>query len=634
MNLFKKIAFVFIFIFPLLFLSCTHLNKNAEQNLKAEPSAVQDARQAVRSASEKSHETAEERDIRGIIEQAEQYYSEGLDNYRRGMTTETKKSFNMAVEVFLTSGYNLYDYPQLEEAYSGLVERIIEFENNSFQSSISLDDYETPVDRLEDLQTLITPEEALKERELVGTGIESLGLGNMIELNDEVLAFIEYYSTRINERFAAGLKRSGGHLDMMKRIFREEGIPENLVYMAHVESSFKTFAYSRAKAKGVWQFIPGTGRRYGLRIDWWIDERCDPEKSTRAAVAYLKDLYAMFGDWNLALAGYNAGEAKIQKAIVRTGKKDFWAIAKTHYIRNETKNYVPAIHAAILIANEPQKYGFSVEYDQPIQYDKITVDSATDLRVIAKCAGTTAEEIKKLNPALYRMQTPPGYPEFTVCIPVGKKDIFAANFTNVPRKDRILYTRHLVKKGETLSNIAKKYGTSVSAIQRANNLGKKTLINVSDQLVIPGSGSYEETASIPSSERPVQAKQYQTGEKITYRVGRGDSLFSIARRFGTDVDSLSAWNGISKSKTLYPGDKLVVYSGMKGNLNIHPQESEPKERSSDDSNSKIIYTVRKGDTLYRIATLYNITIDKLCSWNNLSRYTKIYPGNKVTIYSE
>ncbi|MEW5807123.1 MAG: LysM peptidoglycan-binding domain-containing protein [Acidobacteriota bacterium] len=663
MHFFRKKTLLFLILILLSTIACTHINKNIVMSSSSE--LVSPGKANPPSDSDNNGKLAEspvDVEIDGVIALAESHYRNGVDNFGKGMISEARKSFDMAVETFLFSSYSINDHPGLEEAYVEMVEKISEFENSTFRAFLSREDYEPLLDELGEVETVISPEEALKERELVGSVVQSLGMQDIIILNNQVFAFIEYFSKKIKDRLQAGIKRSGAYIDMMKRIFREEGIPENLVYMAHVESSFKTYAYSRAKARGIWQFIASTGRKYGLRIDWWIDERCDPEKSTRAAAAYLKDLYAMFGDWSLAMAAYNAGEGKIQRAMARTNSVDFYGIARTKHIRTETKNYIPAIHAAILIASEPGKYGFVEDYDDPLQYDRVTVDSPTDLRVIAKCAETTIEEIKRLNPALHRMQTPPGYPEFKVNIPAGKGELFSANFSNVPKKDRILYTRHLVQRGETLSAIARKYGTSVAAIQRVNNMGKRTLINERSYLVIPGSSyvppdlaAQNVPASIRQEEKARTSEKYPKGERVVYRVRKGDSLFSISRKFNTDVDSLCAWNGISKSKILYPEEKLIVHAGIKAGVSrqaaeptatrmttgaaIGPATGAGKDAislSPTDSatGSKIIYTVRKGDTLYKIANLYKISLDRLCFWNQISQNDKIYPGTKVTIYTE
>jgi membrane-bound lytic murein transglycosylase D len=560
-----------------------------------------------------------EEEIEEVISRSHEHYREGVQLLKQGMTHRAKKSFDQAIEIYLSSGYNIFDYPSLEESYNEMVEKISEFENTSLKDLVIQDVYESPVDQLGDIDTSISPETAQKEKDLLGNGLESVHLGINPVLNNEVLAFLEYYTQPAKSKFQTAIKRSGAYLDMMKEIFREEGIPEDLVYMAHVESAFKVHAYSRARAKGIWQFIASTARKYGLRVDWWIDERSNPEKSARAAAAYLKDLYGIFGDWYLAMAAYNAGEGKVGRALKRSGKEDFWGIAKTRHIRRETKNYVPAILASILIAKNPKRFGLEENYDPPLEYDKVVVDSTTDLRVIAKCAGTSVQEIKRLNPALYRMQTPPGYTEFYVNIPVGKGEIFSENFAKVPKKDRILYTRHKVRRGETLSTIARKYGTSVKAIQQANNMGRRTLIREKSYLIIPMSSYFPKDFTAQSS------KKYKRGEKINYRVRKGDTLYSIARRYNTNVKSILLWNNISESKILYPGNRLTVYAGIR-------ETSDSLSAKAGKRGKKIIYTVRRGDCLYNIARSHKVSIRKLCNWNRISRRTTLYPGNKLTIY--
>ncbi len=617
--MFKKISTLSLCFLLSLLLACSHLHRETQSTIKTEPSELEpiSTEEPTEPDDQSLKETQEE--IEEVIAQSNELYREGVELLKQGMVHQAKKSFDQAIEVYLISGYNIFDYPSLEESYNEMVEKISEFENTSLKDLVIQDVYESPVDQLGEIDTTISPEEAQKEKDLLGNGFKSVQLGINPVLNNEVLAFLEYYTGAAKSKFQTAIKRSGAYLDMMKEIFREEGIPEDLVYMAHVESAFKVHAYSRARAKGIWQFIASTARKYGLRVDWWIDERSNPEKSARAAAAYLNDLYGMFGDWYLALAAYNAGEGKIWRALKRSGKKDFWGIAKTRYIRRETKNYVPAILASILIAKNPERFDLEANYDAPLKYDKVVVDSTTDLRVIAKCAGTSVQEIKSLNPALYRMQTPPGYAEFYVNVPEGKGEIFSKNFAKVPEKDRILYTRHKVRRGETLSTIARKYGTSVKAIQQANNMGRRTLIRERSYLIIPMSSYF------PKDFKAQSSKKYKRGEKISYRVRRGDTLYSIARRYNTNVKSILLWNNISESKILYPGDRLTIYAGIR-------ETSDSLSAQANKKGKKIVYTVKKGDCLYNIARSHNVSIKKLCNWNRISRRTTLYPGNKLTIY--
>jgi membrane-bound lytic murein transglycosylase D len=274
---------------------------------------------------------------------------------------------------------------------------------------------------------------------------------------------------------------------MIKAILRENGLPEDLSYIALIESGLNPKARSRANAVGMWQFIRGTGKRYGLRVDWWIDERMDPEKATVAAAKYLKNLYDQFGSWYLAAAGYNAGEGKISRAVKRHGTDDFWTLAShKRPLKRETKEYVPKYLAAMLIAKDPLVYGFDEQdHTRVIAYDKVSIPNATDVRVIAEAAGTTVEEIKALNPELLRWFTPPNYPGYEIKIPAGTKDLFLKRFSDVPPSQRIAFLTHKVKKGETLSKIAKRYGTSVDPIVYLNNLKSTKRIRAGTVLMVP-----------------------------------------------------------------------------------------------------------------------------------------------------
>ncbi len=248
---------------------------------------------------------------------------------------------------------------------------------------------------------------------------------------------ISFFSEKIRERFSLWLSRSGKYLELMQGILKENGIPEEIVFLPLIESGFNPYAYSPARAAGYWQFIASTAKRYGLKINWWRDERRDPVKSTEAAANYLKDLYEMFGSWNLAMAAYNAGEGRILKALNKTKTDDYWSLLNTRYIRSETKDYVPKFIAASLIANSPQNFGFEdLEYHPPLNYDEVKIESPVDLEVIAECTETTEEVIRGLNPELRRWCTPPDVPEYVLRIPEGKKDLFLENLSQIPEEKR------------------------------------------------------------------------------------------------------------------------------------------------------------------------------------------------------
>ncbi|MBE0425040.1 MAG: transglycosylase SLT domain-containing protein [Nitrospirae bacterium] len=303
---------------------------------------------------------------------------------------------------------------------------------------------------------------------------------------------VTLFSERIRERFSIWLSRSGKYIEMMKNILKENNIPEEIVFLPLIESGFNPNAYSRAKAVGYWQFIASTARRYGLEINWWRDERRDPEKSTEAAANYLSDLYKMFGCWNLAMAAYNAGEGRILKAMNKTGTDDYWALLNTNYIKNETKDYVPKFIAASLIANSPQDFGFEdLEFYPPLEYDTVMISSPVDLDIIAKCAETSIDVIRELNPELKRWCTPPDVPEYTVRIPAGKNELFLENLESVPEEERFSIDIYKVKKGDTFTKISKKTGVPVKVILDLNAWEKVTLLKIGMKIYLPPKGKYK-----------------------------------------------------------------------------------------------------------------------------------------------
>jgi membrane-bound lytic murein transglycosylase D len=466
-----------------------------------------------------------------------------------------------------------------------------------------------PHDDLEVTLPEPTPEQIEHEQDVAEEQLPTFDIP--IVVNDKVTAYVDYFSGPHKEKFTASLVRSGRYVEMARRAFDEAGLPKDLVYMAHVESAFKPRAYSRAKAKGMFQFIAATGRRYGLHADNWVDERSDPEKSARAAAAYLSDLHAEFGDWYLALAAYNAGEGKIRRAIARTGSTDFWTIARTSAIRTETKNYVPAILAATLISKDPSAYGFEFTPDPPLAFDVVHVRGGVDLTALAKGAGLDPETIRDLNPEFRRGSTPPGKTT-PVRVPPGMGDATLAAADKVPAIRVADSSRHVVRKGDTLGAISKRYGVSVASIQRANKLGSRTTLKVGRVLTIPVSGS---VASWPadSDESP------RTGSApIAYRVRSGDTLSSIARRHGTTATAIASASGIGVNRTLRVGDVLRIPAGA----------SAARSRTS---RSNVIHTVRRGETLSLIAARYQTSVDRLCDLNDLSRSETIYPGTRLTI---
>lgn len=378
-----------------------------------------------------------------------------------------------------------------------------------------------------------------------------------IVVNKEVERFIKYFQTTGKRFFTQWLVRSGRYLPMVKEILRDSGLPEDLAYLALIESGFSPHARSRANAVGIWQFMLWTGRHNGLRTDWWIDERKDPEKASHAAAKHLSGLYSQFDSWYLAAAGYNAGAGRIRKAIKRNRSEDFWEIAKNRRsLKRETRNYIPKYLAAMMIAKDPEKYGFNnIILAEPISYKKVRVDGPTDIKVIAKAANTTISEIKKLNPELNRWFTPPDYPAYEIKIPEDRFAIYVSNMASLPKQERLQFHTHRIKRGDTLSTIAERYRTSVRPIKYLNNLKSGHYIRAGAKLVIPVRVG---TKSRRARKRFVKATVPIEG---THIVRRGDTLWDISMRYKIPIKRILKWNKIRKSDKIRPGQRLYLRDG-------------------------------------------------------------------------
>ncbi len=367
-------------------------------------------------------------------------------------------------------------------------------------------------------------------------------------LNDSVENHMEYFKTRGHDIFQKWLDRSARYIPTMREIFREKNLPEDLVYVAMIESGFNPYAVSWARAVGPWQFMPHTGKLYGLRIDWWVDERKDPVKATYAAAEHLKDLHNLFGSWPLALASYNAGAGKVQRAVLRTRSEDFWDLKASRYIRRETKNYIPKFMAATIIAKNPEAYGFQLQAVEPFVYDEVVIAESTDLRLIARCAGTTFETVKELNPELKRWSTPPDVPRYILRIPKGSRETFQTAYAALPADQKIRWERHQVVKGETLAGIAQTYNTTPEAIRDVNGI-KKNRVAPGQQLLVPVDALGKDQALTELAPEQLGKKQ-----QILYRVRRGDNLAKIARKHDVSVADIREWNnGI---RTIRAGQKI------------------------------------------------------------------------------
>jgi membrane-bound lytic murein transglycosylase D len=418
-----------------------------------------------------------------------------------------------------------------------------------------------------------------------------------------------------------GMQRSERYRGMISKILAEEGVPQDLIYLCQAESGFKPLAYSKAKCKGLWQFGASRGQEYGLRQNWWIDERSDPEKSTRAAARHLKDLYNQFGDWLLAMAAYNTGPGNIQRAVERTGFADYWELLKRRTLHPETANYIPIILAMTIISKDPPKYGFEVNPDNPIEVDKVKVDSAIDLRLVAESLDLSLSEVQELNPHLRRLSTPRNDPEFTLYLPAGTQEKFLQEIADIPVDMRVTWRKHRVEGGESLSEIARKYRTTPSAIAQANNLSAGNKIQVGEKLIIP----------------VTPGRGAGTGSRVRYTVKRGETLAGVAREFDVTVAQLRKWNRMSANSKLRPGRALVIYTSEPLIQPVHSGNFTKQIAMNHSSSTKrkqlrVTHQVKKGDTLFAIATNYKTTVDSIRGWNNLPQNMNLKVGDRLTIY--
>jgi len=394
-----------------------------------------------------------------------------------------------------------------------------------------------------------------------------------LTFNNKVAYFTGYFQSAGRGSFARWLSRSERYIPMMREVLRKEGLPEDLVYLAMIESGFSPHALSVASAAGPWQFMSETGKRYSLRIDPWIDERRDPLKSTVAAALYLKELYALFNnDWYLAAAGYNAGENKILRAISMYNSRDFWELSKGEYLKRETKDYVPKLLAAAIIAKEPAKYGFAdVAYLPPIEFDTVKIPSRTDLELVAKSCAVPVQTIRELNPELRRFSTPPDFPGYQLKIPKGKSELFAAEYAKIPEgeryRERIRNARYRAKRRDTLASIARRFKTTPQAIAELNNLGRKTGHLRGRLLTVPVQLAFDAEA-VPQARPARVARPKVEAFNKYYTVKRGDTLSALARRFNVTARLLSAWNNLKTRVALRPGKRIIVakYQERKGAL--------------------------------------------------------------------
>lgn len=430
---------------------------------------------------------------------------------------------------------------------------------------------------------------------------------------------VKRYSGSNKRMFGHWLERASRYIPKIQLVFAAEGIPLDLAYLAMIESGFNVRAYSWAHAAGPWQFIESTGRLYGLQNDWWQDGRLDLEKSTRAAAQHLKYLYKRFdGDWYLAVAAYNAGGGKVRKSIRKSGSRDFWVLAEGAVLREETKNYLPKLLAALQIVKDPQAYGFSdLKFNPPLEYETITLETSTDLEIISGFCGISYDELKDLNPELKRWCSPPGVKNYQLRVPFGSAAQAQLSYSQLPEDQRASYHRHQIKSGDTLQVLARKYRIRVDDIIALNNISNPRALQIGHNLILPLKKGFKD---LPKN---ALEDSYVRSRRRTYTVRSGDSLWSISQKNNVTQKELRVWNKLGWSNLLRPGQVLAVSKAGKRVV--------AKTVSQKGPSRKMIYHVVPGDTLWDIGRQFNVATEQIRRWNELPHEHILRPGQKLTL---
>ena len=566
-----------------------------------------------------------------LAAQTQASFDAGEQDFRAGRLGKAREEFDQALDQMLSSGFDIDKDPRLSELYRHIVDTVSADELEAFRDGDGFREQTATPAPIDEIAEEPMPQPEKVDPNLRGRAegeVSSIAHDLPLTVNDPVLAYLNYFKTQRGSAIVeTGLRRAGRYRGMVENALREEGVPQDLIYLAQAESAFLPQAVSKAGARGMWQFMSFAGRKYGLGKSWWVDERQDPEKATHAAARDLRDLYDTFGDWYLAMAAYNSGAGTVQHAIERTGYADFWELYRRNALPKETKNYVPIILALTLISKDPARYGIEFEPEPPLKADAVKPGQPIDLRLVAETIDTDLETLRNLNPQLLRLVTPSD-PEFVMRIPEGSAERFFAEIAAIPPEKWVSWRRHKVEEGETLSAIAKRYRVSPAEVADANDLPSGAPLEEGQKLIIP------------AAERSEAA----TGKLIRYRVRRTDTVGTIADEFDVTAAELRKWNHM-KSDHVVRGTALRIYpGGMEPAPQSKPRESAPTavvaHRSAprqvpvmEARSSSVVHHVKPGETLWSIARAYRTTVEAIQSGNRYLFSRPLQVGDTLTILS-
>jgi len=557
-----------------------------------------------------------------LVEKVQASLDAGKQALQVGNAEQAQNDFDHAVDLILTSGFQKDSDPRLAKLFDEIGDAVpsedlaVAKGDANVEEDSDTPSQPAPIEEIADM-TLPAGDPSLAakaERELIAVPHDL-----PLTVNDSVLQYLSFFTTTRGRAIVSrGLDREGRYNDMIRRVLKQEGVPQDLIYLAQAESAFQPDAVSHAGARGIWQFMPFRGEEYDLSRSYYVDDRSDPEKATRAAARHLRDLYSMFGDWYLVMAAYNSGPLSVAKAIQRTGYADFWELQKRRVLPKQTQNYVPIILALALVAKQPQLYGVEVDPEKPPQVDTVSLNRPIDLHLVADAANADIDDLHLLNPELLRSVTP-NEPSFQLKLPAGTAKSFEENIQQVPEDKWTSWRLHSTTDGETLADVARHYRVTVSSIEAANHLEPHATVPTGFLLDVP-------TAP------PVV-------HLVHYRVQRGDTLEGIADRFDVTVAELKRWNHISGNH-VSRGVHLRIYAGS-GSAQASTTQSKSAQnqshnlqnvsaRSSDQSKT-LEHRVKPGETVYSIAREYRTTVSAIRQTNAFLADRPLQAGDVLTI---
>jgi membrane-bound lytic murein transglycosylase D len=595
--------------------------------------------------------------VADLIAGAEKEYQAGLANYQAGKHDDAKLNFDNALNALLSSNLDIRSDDRLQKEFDHIVQGVNELYPGGPAASDSEAPQEAqqksepaPIDITNDATNGVTPAADAGVAAKAQAEIKHTHSDLPLMMTDQVAGYITYFSGRGRGVFERAFARSGRYHDMIVATLKDEGVPQDLIYLAQAESGFHPLAVSRAGARGIWQFMAARGRGYGLYHNQWVDDRQDPEKSTRAAARHLKDLYNQFGDWYLAMAAYNSGPGTVQAAVKRTGYADFWELYRRNVLPKETRNYVPIIMAMTIMTKNPSQYGLdSVAKDHPTESDTVTINYPVDLRLVAECVNSTPDELQDLNPSLLRLTTPRDG-KFELHLPAGTKDQYETAINSIPADMRLWWRYHTVHSGDTLATLARTYHVTAKSIAAANHLDD-TELEADAKLVIP----------VAPGKHPVSDTATYARRITRYKVHSGDTVETVAENFGVSPQMLRRWNGIRGNSL---SGRRILALHLPVSPSAHDTEVASARASSRTSKAKhpaaapapaetatvkppatksaqierietaqavVHHKVRTGETLYSIANLYKTTVAALKRDNR--NVSVIRPGMILIVQS-